>query len=47
MLAVAGIAMAQRTVVGTVSGDDGEALAGATVKVKGTNTRPSSALWLP
>lgn len=38
MLAVAGIAMAQRTVVGTVSGDDGEALAGATVKVKGTNT---------
>ena len=38
MLAVAGIAMAQRVVMGTVFGDDGEALAGATVRVKGTNT---------
>lgn len=38
MLTVAGIAIAQRTVVGTVSGDDGEALAGATIRVKGTNT---------
>lgn len=38
MLAVAGIAIAQRTIVGTVAGDDGEALAGATVRVKGSST---------
>ena len=37
LLGVMAVAMAQRTVVGTVSGDDGEALAGATVRVKGTN----------
>ncbi len=33
----AGILLAQRTVVGTVTGDDGEPLIGATVKAKGTN----------
>ncbi len=32
------IAVAQRTVVGTISGDDGDVLAGATVRVKGTNS---------
>ena len=37
LFAVAGFALAQRTVVGTVSGDDGEGLVGATVKVKGTS----------
>ena len=36
VLAVVGFALAQRTVVGTVKGDDGEALIGATVSVKGT-----------
>ncbi len=35
VLAVAGLAFAQRTVVGTVSGDDGEVLIGASVSVKG------------
>ena len=35
VLAMAGIAFAQRTVVGTVTGDDGEALVGASVAVKG------------
>ncbi|TNE67974.1 MAG: SusC/RagA family TonB-linked outer membrane protein [Bacteroidetes bacterium] len=38
VLAVVGMTLAQRTVVGTVKGDDGEALIGATVAVKGTNT---------
>lgn len=37
VLSVVGFALAQRTVVGTVKGDDGEALIGATVKVKGSN----------
>ncbi|MCC6411945.1 MAG: SusC/RagA family TonB-linked outer membrane protein [Saprospiraceae bacterium] len=37
LLAVAGMAMAQRTVSGTVTGDDGETLIGATVSVKGTS----------
>lgn len=36
-LAFAGVALAQRTVVGTIIGDDGEPLIGATVRVKGTN----------
>ncbi|MCC6462751.1 MAG: SusC/RagA family TonB-linked outer membrane protein [Saprospiraceae bacterium] len=36
VLAVVGFALAQRTVVGTVKGDDGEPLIGATVSVKGT-----------
>lgn len=35
LLTMAGIALAQRTVVGTVKGDDGEALIGASVRVKG------------
>ncbi len=35
VLAMASMALAQRTVVGTVSGDDGEALVGASVAVKG------------
>ena len=35
VLAMAGMAFAQRTVVGTVTGDDGEALVGASVAVKG------------
>ncbi|MBK8965618.1 MAG: SusC/RagA family TonB-linked outer membrane protein [Saprospiraceae bacterium] len=34
---MAGFTYAQRTVVGTVRGDDGEALIGASVRVKGTN----------
>ncbi len=38
LFAVAGLAMAQRAVSGTVSDDQGEALVGATVRVKGTNT---------
>ncbi len=38
MLAFAGLALAQRTVTGTVKGDDGEALIGATVAVKGAST---------
>jgi TonB-linked SusC/RagA family outer membrane protein len=38
VLAVVGFALAQRTVMGTVKGDDGEALIGATVAVKGSNT---------
>lgn len=33
----AGLALAQRTVSGTVTGDDGEALIGASVRVQGTN----------
>jgi TonB-dependent starch-binding outer membrane protein SusC len=38
LLAVVGIAMAQRNIVGTVtSSDDGEALVGATIRVKGTS----------
>lgn len=36
VLAVVGYTLAQRTVVGTVKGDDGEALIGATVSVKGS-----------
>lgn len=36
-LGVLGFAMAQRTVTGTVSGDDGEVLIGATVSVKGAS----------
>ncbi len=36
-LAFVGLASAQRTVVGTIIGDDGEPLIGATVKVKDTN----------
>lgn len=35
LLSMAGLALAQRTVVGTVKGDDGEALIGASVRVKG------------
>jgi TonB-linked SusC/RagA family outer membrane protein len=35
VMAVVGFALAQRTVVGTVTGDDGEALVGASVGVKG------------
>jgi TonB-linked SusC/RagA family outer membrane protein len=35
VLSVMGISLAQRTVMGTVSGDDGEVLIGATVSVKG------------
>lgn len=35
LLVTVGMAIAQRTIVGTVTGDDGEALAGATVRVKG------------
>ena len=38
LFAVTGLTLAQRTVVGTVSGDDGEPLVGASVKVKGTTT---------
>lgn len=38
LLAIAGTALAQRTVVGTVKGDDGEALIGASIRVKGTST---------
>ena len=38
LLLVVGLANAQRTVVGTVKGDDGEALIGASVRVKGTST---------
>ena len=38
LLGVAGFALAQRTVVGIVTGDDGEALIGASVRVKGTNS---------
>jgi TonB-linked SusC/RagA family outer membrane protein len=37
LLTVAGLAMAQRTVTGTVTGDDGEALAGAAVRLQGSN----------
>ncbi|HRI58494.1 MAG TPA: SusC/RagA family TonB-linked outer membrane protein [Saprospiraceae bacterium] len=33
----AGLALAQRTVSGTVTGDDGETLVGASVRVQGTN----------
>jgi TonB-dependent SusC/RagA subfamily outer membrane receptor len=36
VFAVLGIAMAQRSVTGTVTGDDGEALIGASVAIKGT-----------
>ncbi|MCB0533419.1 MAG: SusC/RagA family TonB-linked outer membrane protein [Lewinellaceae bacterium] len=35
---IVGFTYAQRTVVGTVKGDDGEALIGASVRVKGTNS---------
>ncbi len=38
LFALTGLALAQRTVVGTVKGDDGEALIGASVRVKGTNS---------
>ena len=38
LLAVAGMALAQRTVTGSVTGDDGEALIGATITIKGTTT---------
>ncbi|MEQ1878911.1 MAG: hypothetical protein ABL958_19890, partial [Bdellovibrionia bacterium] len=38
LLTVVGLALAQRTVVGTIKGDDGEALIGASVRVKGTST---------
>lgn len=38
MLALTGLAFAQRTVSGTVMGDDGEPLIGATVAVKGTTS---------
>lgn len=34
---VAGLALAQRTVTGTVTGDDGETLIGASIRVQGTN----------
>ena len=36
LLLSVGVATAQRTVVGTVTGDDGEALIGASVRVVGT-----------
>jgi len=42
LLAVTGMALAQRTVVGTVSSDDGEVLTGATVRVKGSNRGTTS-----
>ena len=35
VLAVAGFALAQRTVTGTIAGDDGDVLIGASVAVKG------------
>lgn len=38
LLTLSGLALAQRTVTGTVIGDDGEPLIGATVVVKGTTT---------
>jgi len=38
VLAVVGVSVAQRTVSGTVSGDDGENLIGATISVKGTSS---------
>lgn len=38
VLAMAGLALAQRTVVGKVTSDDGEALIGASVSVKGTSS---------
>jgi TonB-linked SusC/RagA family outer membrane protein len=37
LLAVVSFTLAQRTVTGTVTGDDGDVLAGATVRVKSTN----------
>jgi TonB-linked SusC/RagA family outer membrane protein len=37
LFAVVGLAMAQRTVSGTVSDDQGESLVGATIRVKGTS----------
>jgi len=37
MAAFVGLTYAQRTVTGTVKGDDGEALIGATVSVKGAS----------
>ncbi len=37
LLGMAGLALAQRTVVGTVKGDDGEVLIGASVRVKGAS----------
>jgi TonB-linked SusC/RagA family outer membrane protein len=37
LFVLVGMAMAQRTVVGTILGDDGEALIGASVRVKGAN----------
>ncbi len=38
LLGVVSISLAQRTVVGTVSGDDGDVLIGASIRVKGTNS---------
>jgi TonB-linked SusC/RagA family outer membrane protein len=38
VFAAVGMAIAQRGVTGTVTGDDGEALIGATIKVKGAET---------
>ncbi|HNL40045.1 MAG TPA: carboxypeptidase-like regulatory domain-containing protein, partial [Saprospiraceae bacterium] len=37
LLAATGMALAQRAVTGTVTGDDGEALVGASVRVKDAN----------
>lgn len=37
LLFSSGVALAQRTITGTVTGDGGEPLVGATVKVKGAN----------
>jgi TonB-linked SusC/RagA family outer membrane protein len=38
LFVIVAMAMAQRTVVGTIKGDDGEALIGASVRVKGGST---------
>ena len=38
VLAIIGVSMAQRTVSGTISGDDGEVLIGASISAKGTST---------
>lgn len=37
LLMTGGLALAQRVVTGTVTGDDGETLIGASVRVQGTN----------
>ncbi|MBL7803955.1 MAG: SusC/RagA family TonB-linked outer membrane protein [Saprospiraceae bacterium] len=42
LLAAAGMALAQRTITGTVTGDDGEALVGASIRVKDANAGAST-----